>query len=382
MRAIGTLAGGIAHEFNNLLQAISAQMDLLETNKNISAVDKENLGDVISMTGRAKELIKGILSFSHKASEERQHVDINEIVRDTIRTLEKTLPKNIRMQLDAAADPIVINANISQIQQILFNLATNSRDAMPDGGDLTFSTEAVDLDYAQTAQISSVLPPGKVALLRIADAGSGMESAVASEIFNPFYTTKDIGEGTGLGLSIVYGIVSSHNGHIECASNPGKGTTFTIYLPLSEAETRPQQREAHQRTVPEPIDRGKVNGVTVLVVDDEAPIRRLCKTNLEKAGFTVFTADSGEEAIKAYEKNRNDISIVVLDMGMPGMGGKKCIDGLKEIDPDVRIVIASGYLHEDYAKTPEKIGAVKFIGKPYRGAELAGELNTLLEQGA
>ena len=380
MRAIGTLAGGIAHEFNNLLQAISSQMELIIINENVSDEEKLSLMETMKMTGRAKELVKGILSFSHRSVAEKKHVDLNEITRNTLQMLEKTLPRNIILKAECTDNPVVIKAESSQVQQVLFNLATNSKDAMKDGGQLTFTTSIVQLDEKSSKQYPD-LYPGSYAQLVVSDSGKGMAPEVASEIFNPFFTTKDIGEGTGIGLSIVYGIISSHHGYIECESKQDQGTQFTIFLPLAEHGTVAEKDENALISM-ESISLSKGSGATLLVVEDEAPIRKLCKKILEQAGFTVITAKDGEEALTIYREKHEQISLTIVDIGMPGMGGEKCINELKTINPDAKIIIASGYLNHAYAQDPQKYGAVKFISKPYQVSVLAQKVFESLENGS
>lgn len=376
MRALGTLAGGIAHEFNNLLQAISVQMELLSMNEDVPQEDRISLQEVLKMSNRAKDLVKGILTFSHQSSEKKGNVDLNEIIATTLKMLEKTLPRNIELQTGFDDQPVVINADSSQIQQILFNLATNSRDAMKDGGTLSFSTRRETINEEKMQEIP-VMNPGDFAVLEVRDTGSGMSEEVADEIFHPFFTTKDIGKGTGIGLSIIYGIVSSHHGHIECTSSPGEGTTFTVYLPLIEGE---ELAETTKTAIPplEPYKFEKMGGETVLIVDDEPSILKMCRLVLERSGLTVITASSGEEAVEIYKKQMDGIHLVVMDMGMPGMGGEKCIKELKKLNLQVKVVIASGYLNHQYAKEPELFGAIRFISKPYKVSELADQLRSVL----
>jgi CheY-like chemotaxis protein len=230
------------------------------------------------------------------------------------------LPKNIDLQTITSATPLIIEAEDSQIEQVLFNLATNSRDAMEAGGQLLLTTDSV-LISAEESKAFPGLQPGRFARLKVADTGKGMAPEVATDIFDPFYTTKDVGKGTGIGLSIVYGIVASHNGHIECESSPDKGTVFTIYLPQMELSELPQT-EKTTRSAPQDPSVEAVTGATLLVVDDEAAIRKICRRVFERAGFTVITAADGEDALEQYRVGYTDIDVVLLDLGMPGMGGE------------------------------------------------------------
>jgi CheY-like chemotaxis protein len=267
----------------------------------------------------------------------------------------------IEIELRLADDLRSINADPTQIEQILLNLAVNAAHAMPEGGKLTFETENVKLaeEYCGTHLETK---PGEYVLLTVADTGQGMEKETLDRVFEPFFTTKDRGEGTGLGLSMVFGIVKSHDGHISCDSRPGVGTVFKIYLPAAEIEVDWDP----EATLLMP----SFGTETILLVDDEKAIRDLGNEVLAAAGYKILTAGTGREALDMYVKAKDEISLVILDLIMPEMGGKRCLEELLKINPDVKILIASGYLAGLSSEESLARGARGFVSKPYDMKEL------------
>jgi CheY-like chemotaxis protein len=262
----------------------------------------------------------------------------------------------VEIQLALSQDLATINADPTQIDQLLMNLAVNARDAMAEGGRLIFETANIMLDeeYASTHLDAR---PGQFVLLTVSDTGSGMDKDTLEHIFEPFYTTKGVGEGTGLGLAMVHGIVEQHEGHIKCYSEPGHGTTFKIYFPALVSD------EEKEETIERKMPRG--GSETILLVDDEELIRDLGSKILKKAGYKVLTASDGEEAVGVYRERTEEISLVLLDMIMPGMGGKKCLETLLTVNPSVRVVIASGFSVDGPTKEALSAGAKGFVDKPY-----------------
>ncbi|GAI75457.1 unnamed protein product, partial [marine sediment metagenome] len=326
MEAVGTLTGGIAHDFNNILQSISGYIQLLLMRKGDDGPDLDYLDQIDGSIQRASELIRQLLLFSRKVESKLRPVDLNRNVVLVQGLLTKTIPKMVNIELHLAGDLKIINADPIQLEQAMMNLVVNARDAMPDGGKLIIETEnaVLDEEYCKSHLGAT---PGEYVLLTISDTGSGMEKETLEHIFEPFYTTKEAGSGTGLGLAIVYGIVKSHGGYIMCYSEPGEGTTFKIYFPVLESEVIEE--------VPEPEEVEEIQGgdETILLVDDEETILDIGKDILGQYGYTTIEARSGEEAIDIYEKEKDRIGLVILDVGMPGMGGHKCLRELLEIDP-------------------------------------------------
>jgi PAS domain S-box-containing protein len=357
MEAVGTLAGGIAHDFNNILQAISGYTQILLMGKEADNPDYEKLEAIEKSAQRASDLTKQLLIFSRKVESKLRPIDLNKETEQISKMLERTIPKMINIELHQAENLNIINADPAQIEQILMNLGVNARDAMPNGGRLIFETENIILDE-HYCKIHLGSKPGHYVKLSISDTGHGMDKETLKHIFDPFYTTKEIGKGTGLGLAMVYGIVKSHNGYIMCYSEPDEGTIFKIYFPVIKKETESLGLKEEKFPI-------KGGSETILLVDDEEVIRELGKEILSKFGYTVLMASDGETALEIYRENKREISLVILDIIMPGMGGRICLEKLLKINPELRIIIASGYSTNGPTREVLKAGAKGFIGKPY-----------------
>ncbi len=357
MEAVGTLAGGIAHDFNNLLQAVQGYAQLLLLKMDDDDSGQRGLQQIVRAATRGAELTQQLLTFSRKIESELQPIDFNREVENVRLLLERTIPKMIEVKFRLAEDLKMVNADLGQIEQILMNLAVNAKDAMPDGGKLIVETANVILDQ-DYCKIHRVANPGSYVQLTVTDTGHGIDKMTIEHIFEPFYTTKETGKGTGLGLATVYGIVKSHNGHIVCYSEPDEGTTFKIYLPTIDSTEEARKAEEHM-TAPEG------GSETILLVDDEEPIRSLGTQILEEFGYTVLTAADGESALQIYSKEQKRIDLVILDLIMPGMGGKLCLLELLKINLEAKVAIASGYSPDGPTREILKNGAKGFISKPY-----------------
>ena len=375
MEAVGTLANGIAHDFNNILQAISGIVQLMSLEGERSPEDRKFLKEIDTSTIRGSELVGRLLTFSRKVETKLVPVDLNQEVARSIAILERTLPKMI--QLNTFLDQGIghIRGDVSQLEHVIFNLGTNAGDAMPDGGVLSISTSAVTRDEET---IKDLLSPDEQAKefvkLTIQDTGEGMEQSTLEQIFDPFFTTKEVGKGTGLGLSTVYGIVQGHKGHIVCHSKKGQGTSFDIYFPVyagDAAEPEPERKD------PEFMTSGQG---TILLVDDEPSILAVAESLLSILGYSVRTAISGEEALEHYRKHGSEIDAIIMDMGMPGMGGMRCLQELIAFDPRVRVLVASGYAGETVEQDVLDAGAQAFMRKPYRLDDLLSNLTKLLTE--
>ena len=371
MEAIGTLAGGIAHDFNNLLQAINGYTQLLMMDKPEEDPEYKNLKEIHKSSNRASELVRQLLLFSRKGDVVRKPVKLNHEVENARRMLERTIPKMVNIEFHPGGRLWDIMADNVQIEQILLNLGTNAADAMPEGGRLVIETENIKIDN-EYLQNHLGAQPGNYVLLTITDTGEGIDDETKEKIFEPFFTTKEFGKGTGLGLASVYGIVKAHGGYIMCYSEVGMGTTFKIYLPaIEELKAEPEKRISDKRP--------KGGTETILLVDDEISIRGFASQALMKFGYTPLTASSGEEALEVYSKRRDEIDLVVIDLGMPGMGGHKCVQELLKINPDIKIIIASGYSINGQVKDTLEAGAKGFVGKPYQIYELLGKVREVLD---
>ena len=366
MEAVGTLAGGISHDFNNLLQAITGYTQLLIMEKDADNPDVNSLTAIQDASHRASDLVRQLLLFSRKAESVKRQLELQHEVEQARKILERTIPKMIQIQVTTGDRLWAINADPVQIEQMLLNLGTNAADAMPDGGKLFFEMENSVLDEEFT-NLHLGARPGRYVTLTVSDTGQGIDQETIKKIFDPFFTTKEFGKGTGLGLASVYGIVKSHGGYINCYSEVNQGTTFKIYFP---AVVR-SGIEADKDFEPAPMPRG---AETILLVDDEDSIRKFAQQALVKFGYVVMTASSGEEALTVYLDSSKKIDLVVMDLGMPGMGGHRCLQELLRIDPGARVIIASGYSINGQVKNSLEAGAKGYVGKPYQLADL---LNTV-----
>jgi len=356
MEAVGTLAGGIAHDFNNLLQVIRGYSELMLLHKQSGDNEYRELQEIKRASLRAAELTQQLLTFSRKVESKLRPTELNKEVKQAYKLLQRIIPKMIEMKLNLEKDLDVVNADPAQIEQILLNFAVNARDAMPEGGQLLIKTENVFLgaEYCKT-QLDAT--PGFYVKVSVTDTGYGMSQETLERIFEPFYTTKETGKGTGLGLANVYGIVKSHGGHITCSSRLGEGTTFDIYLPAIERS--PDSKEVRKEKMPE----GGTE--TILLVDDEPIVRELGSDILSKFGYTVLTATDGEHALDMYQSKREEIDLVILDLIMPKLGGVKCLEKLVQINPTVKVVIASGYSVKGPMQDEIEARSIGFINKPY-----------------
>jgi len=356
MEAVGTLAGGVAHDFNNVLQVALGYSELILGDEGLPQLYRADLQKINESSRRGADLVRRLLTFSRKTEVKPLPLNLNRRIIEVRKMLERTIPKMIDIQLFLDEEPTTINADPTQVDQILMNLAVNARDAMPEGGKLVFETENVVLDEEYALSHLNA-KPGHYVLLSIGDTGTGMDKDTLDHIFEPFYTTKETGKGTGLGLAMVYGIVQQHGGHIRCYSEPGEGTAFKIYFPALVSDEEPEKKIAR------PMPQG--GSETILLVDDEDMIRDLCSRILTKAGYNVITAFNGKEALELYRERRGKISLVILDLIMPEMGGKQCLQELLQIDASVRVIIASGYSARGPTKDALAAGARGFVNKPY-----------------
>ena len=372
MEAIGTLAGGIAHDFNNILAAITGFTELALEDFRQGRVREDRLRRILGSAERAKELVAQILTFSHRSEVALTTLDLNREVTQAVNLLERTIPKMIGIELDLADNLKPIRGNQGQVEQILMNLGTNAQDAMPDGGRLIIQTENFDLDEQYARQHPEFIP-GEYVLLTVSDTGFGIDADIARQIFDPFFTTKEVGKGTGLGLSIVYGVVKSHNGYISCYSEPGVGTTFRIYLPVSEVDSASEPAELR---APEVIVGGDE---TILLVDDEEALRDIGLEMLSDQGYRVITADSGETALRIYQEQNGLIDLVILDVNMPGMGGFQCLRELHQLNPGLPVIITSGYSPDERLRSMVSNGVDGYVAKPFRRVDLLKKVRDVLD---
>lgn len=371
MEAIGTLAGGIAHDFNNLLQVIIGYTELMLMDRNLKEKLRQNISSVNKAALNGADLVKRILTFSRKTESRPKPVDLNHEIRQIKGLLDRTISKMIEIELDLSEEIDPINADASQIEQIIMNLAVNARDAMPAGGRLILETNNTNLDSEYCANHIEATP-GPSVRLTVTDTGTGMDRKTVERIFEPFFTTKASGKGTGLGLAMVYGIVKQHGGHVTCYSEIGSGTTFKIYFPAIASKSFCEP--------PIVIDTSGSGNETILLVDDDQTVREVGKELLEDFGYRVITAQGGREALLIYEAEKDDIDLIILDLMMPEMSGKECLEELLKINPCAKALICSGYSANGAAKSAIESGASGFVGKPYIFNELLSEIRRILDQ--
>ena len=365
--SIGVLAGGIAHDLNNVLAPILMSGQLLEMNPDDPERHKL-INTILTSTQRAASLVKQILTFARGTGGQRQVVRPSQVLEELRKILQETLPKSISLRVDSASDVGLIAADTTQLHQVLMNLCLNAQDAMPQGGELTVAVGNVELDKSHIVP-GGEAKPGAYVVISVTDNGVGMTAEVRERIFDPFYTTKPFGTSTGLGLSTALGIVKSHGGFIHVQSRLHHGSTFKVYLPAQSGASP----VAEKTPLTPRIIRG--NNELILVIDDEAPLRNIAKQTLMMFGYRVITANNGAEAVASYTEQQNEIALVFTDMMMPVMDGAAAIQALVQLNPEVKIIAASGRVAEDQIANP----AVRaFLPKPYTAESLLTAVHAVL----
>jgi signal transduction histidine kinase len=362
MEALGTLSAGIAHEFGNSVQIIQGCVDILTANPIAEDAGRREIEMIGDATERCGDLTRRILTFGSKVETRSRPIDINEQMRRMETILDRTLPETIEIQVSLDEGIVPVAADPAQIEHVLLNLALNARDAMPEGGTLRMETARDDTEGEA----------GEWVLLRVVDTGHGMDEATVQQIFDPFFTTKEVGSGTGLGLATVYGIVRGCGGQVSCKSEPRRGTSFEIRLPGMPGASAAGEAGG---TSTKAAHRGNE---TILLVDDEAFLLKVMRSNLEAHGYVIHTADSGEKAVEFFKEHSHEIQLVILDLGMPGMGGRTCLEKLLEIDSDARIIISSGYSAAGEREEMMESGARGFLVKPSGLPEILSKIDAVL----
>lgn len=370
MEAIGTLTGGIAHEFNNIMTVVIGYSEFLQEGMESDNPLRTYVNLIQASAIRATHLTQSLLAYSRKQAINPKPVKLSEAVRNVGRLLARLIGENIQLEIGTTDDEISIMADAGQMEQVLINLATNARDAMPNGGALTIRTARTMLDDS-FVKTHAYVKPGHYAELSVKDTGIGMDDKTKQRIFEPFFTTKEMGKGTGLGLAMVYGIIKQHGGYIDVFSEPGKGTTFKIYLPLIASEL-----EEPEFPRPDPVRTGSE---TVLVAEDDAAVRKLTQEVLEKAGYRVIVAGDGEEAILKFLANKDEIDLLVLDVIMPGKNGKEAYREIRKLKPDQKVMFLSGYTTDLISKDGGLAEGSTFIPKPASPRELLKKVRSLLD---
>jgi len=369
MEAIGTLAGGIAHDFNNILSAIIGHCDLAKMKLAEDSEVLDNLNQVKNAGNRAKRLIQQILAFSRMGKHERIALSLTPLIKEALKFLKSTLPTSIEIRDYIEADPGIIEADATQIHQIVMNLCTNAGHAMgEEGGTLDVRLIRAEVDR-QTASQHHELHIGPHVLLTVTDTGCGIDPETLEHIFDPYFTTKEVGEGTGLGLSVVHGIVKTHNGAITVESEPGKGTTFHVYFPVIEKDAETQEEDEG------PLPTGNER---ILFVDDDQVIADIGEKTLEQLGYDVVTKTSSVEALKLFRADPGRFDLVITDMTMPKMMGDQLAREFMKVRPDIPIILCTGFSPKISEKQAKEIGIKAFSMKPLVGRDMANTVRKVL----
>ncbi len=374
MEAMGTLAGGVAHEFNNILMGIGGYTQLLAAKKGLDPEVADYLKRIEESNKRAANLTNTMLNFSRRETGDKVPVDMNQVVEGVRSLLGQTLPVKVQVELDLSPELPLLMANPNQLEQVLLNLAVNACDAMPQGGNITIATRQRSLDQGACAgQLES--SSSSYLELAVSDTGQGMSLEVLDRVFEPFFTTKEPGKGTGLGLSVVYSVIENHGGKIKASSSPGQGSTFRICLPIAAGVVAPEEGSDDA----EPLPRGA--GEAILVVDDEYTVREIAREALESFGYRVKEAADGQEALNLYQRASDKgqpFDLVFLDIAMPVMDGRECFARLREIDPVIKIVITTGYTDNQLGIGELEKQASGMLRKPFDLSRLIRETGRVL----
>ncbi len=369
MDSIGQLAGGVAHDFNNMLGGISGAAELLLMDSH----DKDQdvyINLIINTATRAAAINSKLLAFSRKSISSSTPFSMNSVVNDAVDILKHTIDKKVRVVFTNSAENDTVIGDSAQVQNAILNLGINSRDAIGNNGIISITTENISLTDTYTKQIKSSLLAGEYIRITIEDNGCGMSNETKQRIFEPFYTTKDIGQGTGLGLSAVFGIVKEHEGDISVYSEQGVGTTFNILLPITV--------EKHiEKLTEEQIITGSG---TILIVDDEDTLRTVAGSILKNAGYSILYATNGKEGVEIFMENKDTINLVLLDMIMPEMDGRDCFKKINAIAPTLPVIMASGYTSDLRVQEIKELGVKALLSKPYRATELASSVYTNIKE--
>jgi CheY-like chemotaxis protein len=370
MEAVGQLAGGIAHDFNNMLMVIRGYAETILLDPDSPERIRADLKQIDSAVQRAAMITRQLLVFSRQQVLKIETIDLNEVIRETLRMLERLIGEDVELCAELSEAPSFVHGDAGQLQQVLVNLAVNARDAMPTGGQLRIAVRRAELKRGRESEELEV-EPGKYSVLEISDSGEGMSEEIRSKAFDPFFTTKPPGQGTGLGLATVYGIVRQSGGAIRLESEPGHGTTFEIYLPIA---TQPAAVEA------EPSERRLESGSeTILLVEDEEPVRRLVQNMLERNGYKVLVAEDGLAALEVSRAYEESIDLLITDVVMPRMNADQLVTLLEGERPGIPVLFVSGYVDDVISRYGIETRSRRILGKPFVEADLLDKVRKLLD---
>lgn len=373
MEAIGQLAGGVAHDFNNLLQVIIGYADIIHDEYQEQQRDVSNINEVLNASYRAKSLVSQLLAFSRQQVLDVRSIDLNHVIEDLAKLIRRVIGDHILLDTLLQDTPIRVSADQGQIEQIIMNLCVNAHDAMPVGGSIIIETGTIQADetYCQTYL---PMPPGNYALLCVRDTGCGMSQDVMEQIFYPFFTTKEVGKGSGLGLSMVYGLVKQHHGFIFVESTEGKGSQFRIFLPIYKED--PKKTTPNTVSSIDPPPRGTE---TILLAEDDALVRKLTCSILERAGYSVIVATDGKQAVELFENHKEEIDLALFDVMMPGMSGKAAADHIHQKRPDLKVLFLSGYSMDKIDGDSVLESDLELLPKPCKKAVLLTKIREILD---
>jgi nitrogen-specific signal transduction histidine kinase/CheY-like chemotaxis protein len=373
LEAIGQLAGGVAHDFNNILAAMMMHLGLLQMKTALDLETRQSLNDLAGEARRAASLTSQLLMFSRRSALVVRPLHLNELTANLLKMLTRLIGENITLNFESGSHLPLVEADAGMLEQVLMNLVVNARDAMPRGGRITISTSVVELN-AQRAASNSERQVGQFVCLAVSDTGTGMDETTMKRIFEPFFTTKEVGKGTGLGLATAHGIIAQHKGWVEVESKVGVGTTFRVFLPAVEtvADQTPQEGSL------QPMRRGRE---TILLVEDEDELRQMVARTLRILGYIVYEATNGPEALVLWEKRGGEVDLLFTDMVMPGgVTGLELMERLQRLKPDLKVIISSGYSAEiAQIGVPDKTGVV-YLPKPYEARTLAEVVSDCLKK--
>jgi two-component system cell cycle sensor histidine kinase/response regulator CckA len=370
LEGLGNIAAGIAHDFNNILGIIIGYSELLQQSEYEKQKFERGMHAITKAADRGRALVKQLLTFARKTATNFSTLNVNDIVTELERLLSETFPKTIEIHTQLQEKLPSITGDSTQIHQVLLNLCVNARDAMPRGGRLSILTKVVDghLLVSRHPDASA----SQYVVVEVSDTGVGMDNETLGHIFEPFFTTKEIGKGTGLGLAVVYGIVESHKGYVDVTSKLNEGTTFSVYFPA----------ELHKEEQGATLEEGSsvaAGGIeTVLIIEDEEMLRDLLRTILESRGYNVISARDGEEGIRLFDKNKDEVALVITDLGLPKLSGEEVVAAIREIDPDARFIISTGFIDPEIKKNLAKIGITSFVLKPYKPNEVIKQVRDVI----
>jgi CheY-like chemotaxis protein len=370
MEAVGQLAGGVAHDFNNILTIIMGYGSILLMNTDKDSTLKSYVESILASAERATNLTQSLLAFSRKQSITPKNIELNSVIKNVEKLLRRLIGEDIELQTKLSKTVVPVFADPGQIEQVLLNLAANARDAMPQGGSLLIHTEVINGDEVFSKNITNY-KPGKYALVSVADTGTGMSQETAERIFEPFFTTKEEGKGTGLGLSIVHGVITQHSGHIEVQSEAGHGTVFKMYLPLVAYQK--------ERTRAPIVHRSTGGSEMVLVAEDNEPVRILVRNILAEYGYSVIESADGEDAVEKFKSSVNNVHLLLLDVILPKKNGKSVYEEIRKIKPDIKVLFMSGYTTDIVQKHGIFENEFNFVQKPVMPHVLLGKVRNVLD---